>query len=395
MPLAAKIRPTSLNEFIGQEKLVGKSGSLAKLITNNFLPSMIFWGPPGVGKTTLAEIISQVTNYEFLKISAVIDGKDSLKKVIAKAKINGGNDKKTILFIDEIHRWNKSQQDALLPYVESGEITLIGATTENPSFSIISPLLSRTRVFVFEPLSEQDILVGLKRGLEFLKKQATQETLNYLAQLSNGDLRLGLNSLEIASQLTDTEIITNIEIKQAVNKFLRYDKNGDEHYNIISALHKSIRSSDATAGVYWLLRMLEAGEDPLYIARRLIRLASEDIGNSNPNALLLANQVYDTCQKIGMPECNVSLVQLVEYLANCKKNNSSYLALKLAQKDVKRYGNLEVPLHLRNAPTELMKELGYSKGYIYDHDLANKKSDQQCLPVELIGRDYFKPTPSE
>jgi len=390
MPLATILRPQNLEDFIGQKHLLGNQGPLKDLIRSGNIPSMIFWGPPGCGKTTLAEIISKVVEADFIKISAVTDGKDALRKVISLAELNRRMAKKTILFIDEIHRWNKAQQDALLPYVESGSITLIGATTENPSFSIIAPLLSRSRVFVFESHTADDIIIALKKGLKHLNKRITKKALKTLALLGNGDMRFSLNSLELAAQLAKDTTITTAIVENAVQRFLRYDKTGEEHYNIISAVHKSLRSSNATAGVYWIMRMLEAGEDPLYIARRLVRFASEDIGNANTNALLLANIVYDTCHKIGMPECSTALTQLAEYLANSPKNNNAYTAMKKAQKDIHRTGNLPVPLHLRNAPTQLMKDLGYGEGYEYDHDLDGKKSEQQCMPNELKDRNYFE-----
>lgn len=390
MPLATQLRPKSLENFIGQKHLVGENGPLRKLITSGYIPSMIFWGPPASGKTTLAEIIAQSTASDFLRISAVTDGKELLRKVIDQSKINKTKDKKTILFIDEIHRWNKAQQDALLPYVENGDITLIGATTENPSFTVISPLLSRSRVFVFKNHEIEDIEFALKKGLKVLDKTADNGVLTKLAEESNGDIRFALNSLEIAAQLSTTREISIDVIENAIQKSLRYDKTGEEHYNLISAVHKSLRSSNATAAVYWIVRMLTAGEDPLYIARRLIRFASEDIGNANPNALLLANVVYDTCQKIGMPECEVALIQLAEYLANAPKSNSAYIAASKAHEDINKYGNLEVPLHFRNAPTKLMKEIGYGKGYEYDHNLPGKKSTQQAMPDRLQDRNYFK-----
>lgn len=393
MPLATLLRPNSLEEFIGQKHLIGDNGPIKFLIASGKIPSMIFWGPPASGKTTLAEIIAKNTNSDFHRLSAVMDGKASLKKLIALASSNKVFDRQVILFIDEIHRWSKSQQDALLPYVESGEITLIGATTENPSFTVISPLLSRSRVFVFYPHTEEDILVGLKKGLESLKKQESEsstEALKILANLSNGDMRFALNSLEIAVNIAGENDISKEIVETAIQKFLRHDKSGEGHYNLISAVHKSMRSSNATAAVYWVMRMLEAGDDPLYIARRLLRFASEDIGNANPNALLLANQVYETCHKLGMPECDTALVQLAEYLALSKKDNRAYIAAHIAKEDIKKYGNLPVPMHFRNAPTSLMKELGYGKGYEYDHDLESKKSDQQCMPDELKYQDYFK-----
>ncbi len=390
MPLASKLRPKTLDEFIGQDHLIGSNGPLKKLIDTGKISSMIFWGPPASGKTTLAEIISKTVFSDFIRISAVIDGKEALKKVITVAKSNKDYNRLTIVFIDEIHRWNKAQQDALLPYVESGEIILIGATTENPSFTVISPLLSRTRVFVFESHTEENIIIGLKKGLKTLGKKMDKKALQYLAELSNGDMRFALNSLEMAADIEDKDQITKEVIEKAVQKFLRYDKKGDEHYNIISAVHKSLRSSNPTGAVYWITRMLEAGEDPLYVARRLLRFASEDIGNANPNALLLANVVFETCQKLGMPECDTALIQLAEYLANSPKNNSAYIASQMAKQDAREYGNLPVPLHIRNAPTKLMKNLGYGKGYEYDHDLPSKKSDQQVMPDRLKNRKYFQ-----
>ncbi|MBL8015279.1 MAG: replication-associated recombination protein A, partial [Candidatus Doudnabacteria bacterium] len=277
---------------------------------------------------------------------------------------------------------------ALLPYVENGLITLIGATTENPSFTVVSPLLSRSRVFVLQSHSIDELIVGLQRGLRELKIKMAEEDVKYLAELSNGDMRFALNTLEIAAR-TGGKKISHKELEAAAQRFLRYDRNGEEHYNIISAVHKSMRSSNADAAAYWVVRMLRAGEDPLYVARRMIRFASEDIGNANPNALLLANVVYDTCAKIGMPECEVALVQLAEYLANSKKSNLAYRADKAINSDIEKYGNLDVPLHLRNAPTALMKDLNYGKGYEYDPDLPNGKSAQQCLPDKLKGRTYF------
>jgi len=459
IPLATFFRPVDLSNFVGQSHLIGENGPIRQMIQNGNISSMIFWGPPASGKTTLAKIIATHTEAEFYELSAVMDGKEELKKVVLNAKQNQAYGKQTILFIDEIHRWNKAQQDGLLPFVESGQIILIGATTENPSFEIISALLSRSRVFVFEQHNQEDILKVLERGLGYLKSENTSnvsfrgnreilkesnqqispvgrkdksievehEALKTLAELANGDMRFALNSLELAynseklktksEKSSDVSFRGNREIlkesnqqispvgrkdngktialtpeiiMQAVQKYIRYDKNGEEHYNIISAVHKSLRSSNASAATYWVVRMLHAGEDPLYIARRLVRFASEDIGNAAPNALVLANAVYDTCHKIGMPECKVALVQLVEYLARSPKNNSAYKALNQAEKDVVKYGNLGVPLHFRNAPTKLMKDLSYGQGYEYDHDLEGKKSTQECFPDELKGRNYFE-----
>jgi putative ATPase len=390
MPLADEIRPDSLDEFIGQEKLVGEDGPIRKLIQADNLTSMIFWGPPGSGKTTLAKIIAAKISAEFMEISAVIDGKDKLKQIIKAAEMNREYNKRTILFIDEIHRWNKAQQDGLLPYVESGVITLIGATTENPSFTVISPLLSRSRVFVFTSHTPEEIERALTRAAKKLKVEIKSDAISLIAENSNGDIRYALNTIELAAQLSENASTIDAETAQsALQKYLRHDRNGENHYNLISAVHKSLRSSNPSAAVYWVMRMLQAGDDPLYVARRLLRFASEDIGNANANALLLANTVYDTCHKLGMPECDTALVQLAEYLAKSPKNNSAYVAAKEVKQDIERYGNLEVPLHLRNAPTQLMKELDYGKGYEYDHDLPTKESAQQCLPDKLKNRDYF------
>ncbi len=388
-PLAFRMRPTKLEDFVGQANIVGETGPLRSMIEANSIPSMIFWGPPGTGKTTLAEIIATTVDAEFYRLSAVTDGKEALKKVVQIAEKNEQYHKKTILFIDEIHRWNKAQQDALLPYVESGSITLIGATTENPSFTVISPLLSRSRVFIFSSHSVEDIANRLQKAAKELEIELSNDLAIYIANLANGDMRFAINSLELAVELSQKKPLTKEIVEAAMQKFLRYDKSGEEHYNIISAVHKSLRSSNASAAVYWIVRMLEAGEDPLYIARRLVRFASEDIGNSQPNALLLANLVFDTCKNLGMPECGVALVQLAEYLAKAPKNNSAYVAYTEAVKDVQKLGNLPVPLHIRNAPTKLMKDVGYGKGYQYDHDLPGKKSNQECFPDELKGRNYF------
>ena len=397
MPLADDLRPQKLADFIGQESLVGGHGVLKQIITSKKLPSMIFWGPPATGKTTLARIIGNELDFEFVSLSAVMDGKEEFKKILKNAQEASLIEKKTILFIDEIHRWNKAQQDALLPYVENGTLVLIGATTENPSFSVNSALLSRCRVFVFQRHLARDIVLALERGLELFYSKSkvslitisqNKQTLEYIADLADGDMRFALSTLEIALELGQGKLIKET-IEQAAQKSLLYDKTGEEHYNIISAVHKSLRSSNPSAGVYWVMRMLNSGDDPLYVARRLLRFASEDIGNANPNALLLANQTYQAVQNLGMPECETALVQLAQYLANSPKNNSAYVAVNLAKADIAKFGSLPVPLHFRNAPTKLMKNLGYGKGYEYDHDLTKKKSNQECMPEGLEGKDYF------
>lgn len=398
-PLASKYRPKKLEDFVGQKHLVGENGPIKKFLDTGKIPSMIFWGPPGTGKTTLAYIISLNLFYDFHKLSAVNSGKEQLRKIIKIATANKQYGKKTILFLDEIHRWNKAQQDALLPYIEKGLLTLIGATTENPSFTINTPLLSRTKVFVFKQQSEEDILKLLKKIAkeEFPDLTVGKKELEAMANLSNGDIRSGLNILEMASTIAISQKkdnkkarITMEILENTIQKPIYYDKNGEEHYNIISAIHKSMRSSNPDAAAYWVGRMLSGGEDPLYVARRLLRFASEDIGNADPNALILANNVYESCQKIGMPECEVFLIQLAIYLAKAPKDNTAYKVENLVKQDIEKYGNLPVPMHIRNAPTKLMKDLGYGKGYEYDHDLESKKSKQQCMPDKLKNRKYLK-----
>lgn len=393
LPITEKFRPQSLNDVVGQEHLVGPNGLIRKMLEAKKLSSLIFWGPPATGKTTTAKIISNLVKADFYELSAVLEGKDRFKEITKKALENKASGLQTILFIDEIHRWNKAQQDALLPFVENGTILLIGATTENPSFSVISALLSRSRVLVFKKLTVEQIFDLLqKTALEIQKDnpkiQALDKKLQIIAENSDGDVRFALTTLDICLELNP--VLSEENISLATQKSLMYDKHGEEHFNLISAVHKSLRSSNPTAGVYWVVRMLESGEDPLYVARRLLRFASEDIGNTNPNALLLANQVFEATKNLGYPECATALIQLVEYLAKSPKDNASYKALNLAQKDIQKFGSLPVPLHLRNAPTKLMKQIGYGKGYQYDHDLPNKKSDQQCLPDELEGSSYFE-----
>lgn len=394
-PLADRIRPDTLEGFLGQEEVVGEGKMLRQAINNDSLPSMIFWGPPGSGKTTLAHIIAKKTNSEFVQMSAVTSGLKDLRIIIKKAQENEFFEKKTILFIDEIHRWNKAQQDALLPHVEKGVITLIGATTENPSFEIRNALMSRCRVFVLKQLETEHIIELLRkaaedkeRGLGEMNLEIDDGVLELLAQLSNGDVRSALNVLEYASFVD--KHITIDRIKEAFQKsLLLYDKNGEEHYNIISALHKSMRGSDPDAALYWLARMLESGEDPLYVARRLVRFASEDIGLANSRALEQAVAAYNACHFMGMPECNVVLAQAVVYMAKCKKSNELYTAYGQAKNDVEVYGNLPVPLHIRNAPTKLMKELGYGDGYKYSPNFDYQEK-QDYMPEKLKNKKYLK-----
>ncbi|MFH0838346.1 MAG: replication-associated recombination protein A [Patescibacteria group bacterium] len=392
-PLAERLRPDSLEKFFGQEELLGKQSFLKEAIEKGKVPSLILWGPPGSGKTTLANIIAHKTNADFIQLSAVSSGIKELRDIIERAHQNRRLGTPTILFLDEIHRWNKAQQDSLLPHVEQGLITIIGATTENPSFEVNSALLSRSRVFVLQRLSEENILAILnqalndaEKGLGDLKVKIDEESLNLIAHLSNGDARAALNTLEICAD--QGQKITPELVKQVVQKsHLQYDKNGEEHYNIISALHKSLRGGDAHAGLYWLARMLESGEDPIYIARRLLRFAAEDVGVADNFATVLANSVFEACQKLGMPECNVHLSQLVIYLANTKKSVAAYIGYGKAADDAKEHGNLGVPLHLRNAPTKLMKVLDYGKGYKYTP--LEDSHDQEYFPEEIKGRKYF------
>ncbi|MBD3280182.1 AAA family ATPase [Candidatus Dojkabacteria bacterium] len=401
-PLADLIRPTSLDGFFGQEKLAGNGGPVRKMIEDDDLFSMIFWGPPGCGKTTLAKIIAKATSSYFVELSAVSAGKADVKKVVEEAKdvFEAYDGKRTILFLDEIHRFNKAQQDFLLPYVEDGTIILIGATTENPSFEVNSALLSRTKVFVFARLTEKDLGQILERALKELKDKnslsvkLSGKAKEVLIKYANGDTRNLLNTLEIAlkQNLKDKKSLSIA--KDTIEKVIQgqglyYDKTGEEHYNLISALHKSMRSSDPHASLYWLARMLEAGEQPEYIARRMLRFAAEDIGNAEPMATVLAESVFEAVKKIGLPECKVHLAQLAMFLADAPKDNSAYIGYAKAAADAKESLNQPVPLHLRNAPTDLMKNIGYGKGYVYDHDVEGKKSGQQCLPDELKNKKYF------
>ena len=402
-PLADRMRPETLEEFAGQKHLLGEGKILRRMIDRDEVQSMVFWGPPGVGKTTLARIIASTTKSRFITFSAVTSGIKEIKEVMNKAELNRTMGVKTIVFVDEIHRFNKAQQDAFLPYVERGSIILIGATTENPSFEINSALLSRCKVFVLYALSADDLKDLLRRALEdprgFGTWQVTvsDDLLYLIANYANGDARTALNTLEMAvlnGEGSGTEsIITKEVIEQCISgKSLLYDKNGEEHYNLISALHKSMRNSDADAAVYWLARMLEAGEDPLYIARRVVRFASEDIGMADSRALDTAVAAYQACSFLGMPECSVHLTHAVVFCSLAPKSNALYLAYNTAAEDARNMLDEPVPLHIRNAPTSLMEELGYGKDYIYAHDTEEKLSAMQCLPDALKDRHYYNPT---
>ena len=403
IPLANRVRPRNLDEFVGQSHLLGEGKILKNLILQDQIPSMIFWGPPGVGKTTLAQIIAIQTKAEFINFSAVTSGIKDIRKVMEQAEQSRLNGQKTILFVDEIHRFNKAQQDAFLPFVEKGSIILIGATTENPSFEINSALLSRCKVFVLQPLSKEDIITILshaikdQRGFGKENIHIKNELLQTIATYANGDGRTALNMLEMIvlnSPKENNQInITEQIVKQCLNKkSLLYDKNGEEHYNLISALHKSMRNSDPQAAIYWLARMLEGGEDPLYIARRLIRFASEDIGLADPSALNLAVSCYQACRFIGMPECTVNLTQIVTYFSIAPKSNALYTAYEKAKKDALEQIAEPVPLHLRNASTKLMKDLHYGEGYQYAHDYKDHLTTMTCLPESLKNAIYYTPT---
>ena len=402
-PLAARLRPQTLEEYCGQQHLLGEGKVLRRLIESDKVGSMIFWGPPGVGKTTLARIIAKRTKANFIDFSAVTSGIREIKQVMAQAEQSRRFGEKTILFVDEIHRFNKAQQDAFLPYVEKGSIILIGATTENPSFEVNSALLSRCKVFVLQALKPEDLADLLRRAIADPRGFGSQEIdisddlLLTIAEFANGDARSALSTLEMAvlngEQTGDKTVVTQETIEQCTSKkSLLYDKSGEEHYNLISALHKSMRNSDPDAAVYWLARMLEAGEDPLYIARRVTRFASEDIGLADPRALQIAVAAYQACHFIGMPECSVHLTEAVVYMSIAPKSNALYMAYGMAKKDALSMLAEPVPLVIRNAPTRLMKELDYGKGYQYAHDTQEKLTNMQCLPDSLLGREYYYPT---
>ncbi|TET53931.1 MAG: replication-associated recombination protein A [Desulfobacteraceae bacterium] len=405
-PLATRMRPEGIEDIVGQDHLLGPSRALRRSLETGNLFSVIFWGPPGSGKTTIARLIAQYSNCPFESFSAVLSGVKELREVIDSAKRTYRYERKpTILFVDEIHRFNKAQQDAFLPHVESGLIILIGATTQNPSFEIIPPLLSRARVMTLKPLYYKDMVIILnraiedrKRGLGDLNLEVEQDALQFIVNISYGDARTALNNLESASYFVEPDkdnkrVVTRAVVALALNKKpLMYDKDGEEHYNLISALHKSMRGSDTQASLYWLYRMLQAGEDPLFIGRRLIRFASEDVGLADPKALEIALTAYQAWERVGPPEARLSLAQAVVYLATAPKSNSLYVAEKSVTREIEESGPLPVPLHLRNAPTRLMKEMGYGKGYIYPHDHPDGQITQEYFPQEMKKKVFYRPS---
>ncbi len=405
IPLAERIRPRHLEDFVGQEHLLGEDKLLWRLVKNSRMPSILFWGPPGVGKTTLSHILAQTTGYHFVFFSAVLSGIKEVREIVSEAKeLLSLSNQATLLFVDEIHRFNKSQQDAFLPHVESGLLTLIGATTENPSFQVIAPLLSRCRVLVLTPLSQDNLkeithrAIREQNGLGKYNVIIDPDALEYLTRMADGDARQALNSLEVAFSIAvsdnqDRTIIDLAIVEEAVqHRSLRYDADGEEHYNLISALHKSMRDSDPDGAIYWLGRMLMAGEDPLYIARRMIRFASEDIGNADPQALPLTVNARESFHTLGSPEGELALFQAVIYLATAPKSNATYTAMKKVYSEIRKSGSLEVPKHIRNAPTGLMKSLGYGEGYKYAHDQDDAVVLQNHLPHGLEGRKFYQPT---
>ena len=405
-PLAERLRPQTIDQVIGQEHLLGSDKLLTRILDNRFIPSIILWGPPGSGKTTLARIIARMSGADFVFFSAVVSGVGDIRKIVTQALERKEEAAvRTILFVDEIHRFNKSQQDAFLPHVENGLLTLIGATTENPSFQVNAPLLSRCRVLVLKPLDHDALHRIIERALTDCEKGLGQDNITiesdaaeHLIAQADGDARVLLNSLELATKIVDADSdkskhITLNDVEEALQrKTLRYDHDGEEHYNLISALHKSLRDSDPDGALYWLCRMLASGEEPLYIARRLIRFASEDIGIADPQALTVAVNSRESYHVLGSPEGELALAEAVVYLATATKSNAVYTAYNMAMKDIRRTGSLPVPLHIRNAPTRLMKELGYGKGYQYAHDSADGLVDQEHLPDELAGTVYYQPT---
>jgi len=399
-PLAERVRPRSLDQFVGQEHLLGPGRLLRRLIETDQISSLILWGPPGSGKTTLARIIAHATSSHFIFFSAILSGVKDLRQIVKEAEDElSASGRKTILFVDEIHRFNKAQQDAFLPYVERGLLTIIGATTENPSFEVIAPLLSRCKVLVLNPLGPEEIGRILRQALDDPEQglggrglELTEEALSFIAEQAEGDARIALNTLETAARLAGEGTIDMATVREAVQKKpLLYDKGGEEHYNVISAFIKAMRGSDPDGALYWLARMLEAGEDPLFILRRMVILASEDIGNADPRALQLAVAALQGFQLVGLPEGRIIMAQAVTYLATAPKSNASYLGIDEAVAEVRKSGALPVPLHVRNAPTRLMKGLGYHKGYKYAHDYEGGYVEQEYLPERLAGKKYYRP----